>query len=168
MDADAERKRKKHHHSDKHHRSERHEKKKHKSDRRDDERRAEKKHKKEHSDAGPQLPPGMLPNGAESLTDDDYFKQSATFRTWLKDERRTYLEDLTSEESRRLFKKFVSKWNWSELPTKYYEFSAASGSSSGQPAASRTKHTWAFASKLSDADQLAIDRAVSKVAKGGD
>lgn len=74
---------------------------------------------------------------------DDYFNKSAEFRAWLSKEvcvcgggvgvapvsmaamvlvlflsceqRRVFFSDLTSEQSRRLFKKFVSRWNSGRL-----------------------------------------------------
>lgn len=62
------------------------------------------------------------------ISEDDYYLKSAEFRTWLSKEvfsvfltywvistlyfqRETFFSELTSEESRSLFRKFVTKWN---------------------------------------------------------
>ena len=49
------------------------------------------------------------------LTEDDYFGRSSEFRLWLLEERQTYFDDLKGDESRRLFEKFVSRWNDGKL-----------------------------------------------------
>ena len=97
---DEDRDRKRHHH----HKKDRDKDKKHKSDhhekRRSDRERAEKQ-PPTHSDIDP-------------ISEDDYFKRSAEFRDWLREDRGRYFEDLTSEDARKQFKKFVSKWNAGE------------------------------------------------------
>ena len=146
---DEDRDRKRHHH----HKKDRDKGKKHKSDhhekRRSDRERAEKQ-PPTHSDIDP-------------ISEDDYFKRSAEFRDWLREDRGRYFEDLTSEDARKQFKKFVSKWNAGELRSTIYKQNGTE-----QTASSRTKHVWGFASKLSDADQYAIDRAIGNVARGNE
>lgn len=92
----------------------------------------------------------------EPISEADYFLKATEFQQWLQQERRTFLDEITSDEARRLFKKFASKWNAGELPTRFYTGEVGGGA---QPAASRTRHEWGFVSKLSDADQLQLDRA---------
>ena len=69
------------------------------------------------------------------------------------------MTELPSEEARRLFKRFVAKWNSGSLAAKFYAGITA------QPAASRTRHQWGFADKLSDTDMLTLDRTKDSVDK---
>jgi len=50
-----------------------------------------------------------------TITEDDYFARNSEFRLWLQEERKTYFDDLTSDEAHRLFEKFVKKWNDGKL-----------------------------------------------------
>ena len=143
--SDDERKRKRSH-KDKKEKKEKHKKHdKHKDDK-------HKKHKKEHTAAIE--PAGCAPC---EISEDDYFTRTREFQQWLIDARSTFLDELSSDEARRLFKKFVSKWNTGALSQAIYD-----AKTSG-PAASRTRHQWGFASKLSDTDQMQLDRTVDGV-----
>ena len=72
----------------------------------------------------------QLSSLVENISPEDYFLKSSEFRVWLLKEvyiyvgklcsvpaahpplqRKIYFNDLSSEQSRQLFKKFVSKWN---------------------------------------------------------
>lgn len=53
----------------------------------------------------------------------------------------------------------MDKWNGGSLAAKYYTGAVS------QDAASRTRHQWGFAAKLSDKDMLQLDRAKSSVDK---
>lgn len=114
----------------------------------------EKRHKsdKKPADEGKKIQGDIC---VEPISEADYFLKTREFQQWLTEARQTFLDEVSSEEARRLFKKFVSKWNAGELDMKLY----ASTISTGAPAASRTRHQWSFVSKLTDADQLQLDRA---------
>ncbi|EKM61797.1 uncharacterized protein PHACADRAFT_24938 [Phanerochaete carnosa HHB-10118-sp] len=90
-----------------------------------------------------------LPNNAPHISESDYFLRSDEFRVWLKDEKRKYLDELSSEKSRKYFRKFVKAWNRGKLPSAhgslYYGVEA-------QSASSQTGYKWSFASKTSKAD----------------
>mmetsp|Transcript_5193 Transcript_5193/g.8717 ORF Transcript_5193/g.8717 Transcript_5193/m.8717 type:complete len:882 (-) Transcript_5193:89-2734(-) len=93
------------------------------------------------------------------ISEDDYFKRSAEFQTWLHEKHGSYLDEIPSEDARRAFKRFVSKWNDGELPAKFYNGIPVTA----VPAASRTRHKWKFAETLSSEDQLALDSTKDRV-----
>ena len=74
----------------------------------------------------------QIPNFKE-LSDADYFLKNNEFSTWLKDEKDTFFSDLSSESARKLFAKFVKRWNDKKLDSKYYN---------GIATAQRSSHTW--------------------------
>ena len=113
------------------------------------ERKREKKEKKKRERKGGGA--GAPPAGVEPCSEDDYFRRTAEFQRWLQESRGQFLQEMPSEESRRLFSKFASKWNGGELASHLYNAtSAASGNQ-------RTRHTWAFANSLSAAEQLQLE-----------
>lgn len=71
--------------------------------------------------------------GIPELSIEDYFSKNNEFATWLKDEKRTYFNDLTTEAARELFSRFVKRWNRGKLESRYYE---------GISTAPRTAHNW--------------------------
>ena len=73
---------------------------------------------------------------AGQLSEDDYFSRNPEFSTWLVAEKGRHFNQLTAEESRELFAKFVSRWNSKKLPAKYYAGLAAPASMR------RTGHDW--------------------------
>ena len=148
---DSARKRKKHKDKDK--KKSHKEKKSHKRDKDDGGGKRHKKDKSEKSEATAEI------SVSNPISEDDYFAKSKEFQLWLHEARSTYLDEVSSEEARKLFKKFVAKWNTGALPPNVY----AGGGGSDNAAANRTRHTWAFAAKLSDADQMQLDRTVDGV-----
>jgi len=85
------------------------------------------------------------------ISESDYFVKSDEFRIWLKDEKDRYMDELSSEKSRRYFRKFVKAWNRGKLSKSIYQGAIE--------AAPTTGYKWNFASKTSRADSDAI-RAV--------
>ncbi|KAL8469414.1 hypothetical protein ACS0TY_032303 [Phlomoides rotata] len=69
----------------------------------------------------------------QELSNDDYFSKNNEFSTWLKEEKKKFFADLSSESARSLFSEFVTEWNNHELELQYYE---------GIAAAPRTSHKW--------------------------
>ncbi|PON38526.1 DYW domain containing protein [Parasponia andersonii] len=67
------------------------------------------------------------------LSSDDYFLKNNEFATWLKDEKKIFFSDLSSESAREMFADFVKAWNKQKLDKRYYE-----GIESGP----RTAHKW--------------------------
>nr|KJB81394.1 hypothetical protein B456_013G142800 [Gossypium raimondii] len=72
-------------------------------------------------------------HGFQELSNDDYFSKNNEFATWLKEEKRVFFSDLSSESARDLFADFVKDWNNQKLGSQYYE-----GIASGP----RTAHNW--------------------------
>ena len=159
-DDDDERKRKKdkHEHKDKREHKDKHkDKDKRRHDKEHKEHKEHKRHKRDRDDEKPPPDTSACAPCAEPISEDDYFAKSREFQLWLQEARSTFLDEISSEEAHRLFKKFVAKWNAGSLSAQFYSAAAA------QPAASRTRHKWAFANKLSDNDQYQLDRTINGV-----
>lgn len=45
------------------------------------------------------------------ISEKDYFARAKEFKVWLFNKKKAFFEDLTSEQSRELFGKFVKDWN---------------------------------------------------------
>ena len=43
--------------------------------------------------------------------EDDYYARAAEFRTWLRDAKDLYLDDIAADEARKLFAQFAERWN---------------------------------------------------------
>ena len=99
------------------------------------ERKREKKEKKKRERKGGGA--GAPPAGVEPCSEDDYFRRTAEFQRWLQESRGQFLQEMPSEESRRLFSKFASKWNGGELKPKYYA-SVEATSQAARPFRSRS------------------------------
>ncbi|CAG8743712.1 9968_t:CDS:2 [Rhizophagus irregularis] len=56
-----------------------------------------------------------------TISVDDYFSKSTEFRTWLREDKDKFFDELSSEQAHRYFKKFVSAWNKHKLDKKYYD-----------------------------------------------
>lgn len=89
----------------------------------------------------------------QSITEDDYFAKSTEFRLWLRQSKKKYFEDLSSDDARRYFKKFVRAWNDFELDESYYKGIRSSQLSSKET----TKYQWAFAKKIGRDDQNRVE-----------
>ncbi|KAH9932418.1 hypothetical protein B0H21DRAFT_780991 [Amylocystis lapponica] len=123
----------------------------HRSDSRDRSRSRSRDHSRSRSPER-SLP---LPNGADPISESDYFLKSDEFRVWLKDEKHKYFDELTSDKSRRYFRKFVKVWNRGKLSKSLY----SGVDPTSQVASSQTGYKWSFAGKTSRADNDAL-RAV--------
>ncbi|XP_049356958.1 style cell-cycle inhibitor 1-A isoform X1 [Solanum verrucosum] len=69
----------------------------------------------------------------EELSKDDYFSKNNEFATWLKEKKKLFFSDLSSEAARDLFSDFVKEWNKGKLDIQYYE---------GITTAPRSSHAW--------------------------
>lgn len=79
---------------------------------------------------------------AVQISEDDYFSRNPEFSAWLSAEKGKFFNQLTAEESRALFAKFVSRWNGKKLPAKYYAGVAAPANMR------RTGHDWGILGML--------------------
>ena len=102
---DSDRKRTRKHNKDKDKKKSHKEKKSHKRDKDDGGGKRHKKDKSEKSEATAEI------SVSNPISEDDYFAKSKEFQLWLHEARSTYLDEVSSEEARKLFKKFVAKWN---------------------------------------------------------
>ncbi|CCM02258.1 uncharacterized protein FIBRA_04341 [Fibroporia radiculosa] len=98
-----------------------------------------------------------LPSGVSPISESDYFLKSDEFRIWLKDEKRKYFDELSSDKSRKYFRKFVKAWNRGKLPKDMYH------GVDTLSASSQTAYRWSFASKSSSADHAALQAARNEV-----
>ncbi|KAL5744857.1 hypothetical protein ACOSQ2_027973 [Xanthoceras sorbifolium] len=69
----------------------------------------------------------------QELTNEDYFAKNNEFATWLKEEKKVFFSDLSSDSAREYFSDFIKAWNKQKLDSRYYE-----GISSGP----RSAHNW--------------------------
>lgn len=67
------------------------------------------------------------------LSNDDYFSKNNEFAAWLKDEKKVYFSDLSSESAREMFTDFIKAWNNQTLESRYYE---------GIVSGPRSAHKW--------------------------
>ncbi|KAL6975048.1 hypothetical protein U1Q18_023843 [Sarracenia purpurea var. burkii] len=116
-----------------------------KSEKKDKTKRKKKSHtsSKHHSDKGKKSKEkqkskrdkhdGQLKLKLQVLTADDYFSKNNEFATWLKEEKKVFFSDLSSESARDLFLQFIEEWNSQKLESRYYE---------GIETGPRTAHKW--------------------------
>ncbi|GJJ76750.1 hypothetical protein EMPS_09109 [Entomortierella parvispora] len=89
----------------------------------------------------------------QTISEDDYFNKSTEFRLWLRKSKKKYFEELTADENRKYFRKFVRAWNDYDLDESYYK-----GIRSSQiPSRETTKYQWGFAKKIGKDDQYKVD-----------
>ncbi|KAL5543729.1 hypothetical protein UlMin_007513 [Ulmus minor] len=101
---------------------------KHSKHRSDKEKKSKHKHKSKHGKGTRHLKLDI-----QELSNDDYFAKNNEFATWLKEEKKVFFSDLSSESARELFTDFIKVWNDQTLESRYYE-----GIASGP----RTAHAW--------------------------
>ncbi|QRV94491.1 hypothetical protein RhiJN_22509 [Ceratobasidium sp. AG-Ba] len=105
--------------------------------------------------------------GVDPISDSDYFRKSGEFRTWLRDEKGRYFDELTGERARHYFRKFVKAWNRGKLSESIYTGGAATNIT--QSASSNTAYRWSFASgdsKINMAELKSAREAVSRATYG--
>ncbi|KAG2175185.1 hypothetical protein INT44_007673 [Umbelopsis vinacea] len=86
----------------------------------------------------------------KEISKDDYFIKAAEFRVWLSEKKHKYFNELTSEDARYYFGKFVKAWNNFELDQKYYEGITPAQLSSQDS----TRYKWGFSKNV---DQHELD-----------
>ncbi|KAG0096580.1 hypothetical protein BGZ93_004308 [Podila epicladia] len=89
----------------------------------------------------------------QKISEDDYFNKSTEFRLWLRRAKKKYFEDMTADETRRYFAKFVKAWNNFDLDESYYKGIRSSQISNK----GSTKYKWGFAKKIGKEDQNQVD-----------
>ncbi|KAG0012489.1 hypothetical protein BGZ81_001562 [Podila clonocystis] len=80
----------------------------------------------------------------QKIAEDDYYTKSTEFRLWLRLSMKKYFEEMTADETRRYFKKFVKAWNNFHLDESYYKGIRSSQISNK----GSTKYKWDFAKKI--------------------
>ncbi|KAG8730440.1 hypothetical protein FRC11_006696, partial [Ceratobasidium sp. 423] len=101
--------------------------------------------------------------GVSEISESDYFQKNSEFRSWLREERGKYFDELSGERARHYFRKFVKAWNRGKLSKELYNADAAA--ESARPASSQTSYRWSFAEnglKVSAAELRAAREAVSQ------
>mmetsp|Transcript_25029 Transcript_25029/g.64621 ORF Transcript_25029/g.64621 Transcript_25029/m.64621 type:complete len:213 (+) Transcript_25029:20-658(+) len=159
-------KRDKHEKSEGHDRRDKSHRKKDKEHRDRSERGRHKRSKREPSEssgddghAAVWVMPTVPPPGGAVLTPESYFEFATEFRVWLLETKGIYLDELPSGKARALFALFGRAWNDGQLERKFYDRLPET-----QLAASvRTRHVWAFSTKMSDADRLALESTKDSV-----
>ncbi|XP_035677098.1 uncharacterized protein LOC118416126 [Branchiostoma floridae] len=95
----------------------------------------------------------------DKISMDDFYSRNAEFRSWLQEKKGKYFDQLKSPQAKKLFKKFVKKWNKKKLDKKYYKGMDNLDTS----ASSKTNYKWKFTSTLSSADNDRVAGARSQV-----
>lgn len=88
---------------------------------------------------------------------DDFYRMNPEFREWLKKSKKIIAGEISTAESKKYFKKFISKWNNGKLSDRYYR-------SIEVPfigATMRTTHTWNF----KDVDEVTLKNVRLEVEK---
>lgn len=127
-------------------------KRRHEDTEREDRHRSSHKHSKRRRDSSEDSSSSVprLPDSIKPISDDDYFEKATEFRLWLKEAKHKYIDEISSKESRRYFRKFVDKWNDYELDKKFYK-----GMNSTQlDSSDTTRYKWSFAKNL---DKMEMD-----------
>ncbi|TKY88568.1 hypothetical protein EX895_002557 [Sporisorium graminicola] len=112
------------------------------------------------------LHPVLARFGVRELTPDDYYIRSAEFKAWLSETKSKYLDEISSQDARRYFERFVRRWNEGRLDDDFYTgkirgASVASGSG--------TRHRWGFATaSAAEKEQLAMVRDTVDTLTNGD
>ena len=88
--------------------------------------------------------------GFEEISNDDYFKKNTEFQTWLYGSKGKTFDQLSSTDSRKMFQKFVKKWNRGKLPDKFYRGIHETEIDSSF----RTKHKWNLSLDKGDRERL--------------
>mmetsp|Transcript_8159 Transcript_8159/g.27711 ORF Transcript_8159/g.27711 Transcript_8159/m.27711 type:complete len:177 (-) Transcript_8159:224-754(-) len=99
--------------------------------------------------------PPVLPSVCKGIavTVDDFYKRSTEFRAWLSEQKGIYLDEVPTDAARKLFVIFGNEWNAGRLPAALYN----GLSETKVQAAERTRHKWAFAGKMTDAEKLQLE-----------
>eukprot|EP00049_Salpingoeca_infusionum_P001599 m.49586 g.49586 ORF g.49586 m.49586 type:complete len:318 (+) comp11105_c0_seq1:29-982(+) len=112
-------------------------------------------HRHYESDSSSSSSEASLPE--EQLTMDDFYRKSAEYRYWLKHKKRKTFDELSGDDARYYFKKFIKKWNYGDLPTSYYNGSLAPGNMASSSQKERTEYKWGFAQNLTGDDRRRLD-----------
>ncbi|GAB2232904.1 hypothetical protein Droror1_Dr00011971 [Drosera rotundifolia] len=133
-DADSEGRNKRHRSSEEKPKRRKEEKSRRRKPEKDSKRKSKKEKKSEGKDrSSPQDGDVNLDFEFTKISNDDYYSKNNEFATWLKEKRRLFFSDLSSETTHQLFTEFITDWNQKKLEAKYYE-----GIESGP----RTAHNW--------------------------
>lgn len=116
------------------------------------------KKKKKSKKEGKEVARSKELDSSDQITADDYFLRAREFKYWLKTSRETAFDTLSSKESRRLFDKFVKKWNSGGLENDYYN-----GLPEDATTTTYSAHKWGFAKKLSAKDAQVLESARDSV-----
>lgn len=97
--------------------------------------------------------------GVPELTSADYYARATEFKAWLAESKHKYLDEISGQEARRYFDKFVRRWNDGRLAQGFYTGAVRA---SGGPSAGQTRHKWGFTKKAGytavEQQQLALVR----------
>ncbi|XP_074304426.1 style cell-cycle inhibitor 1-A [Silene latifolia] len=90
--------------------------------------RKEKKHRSKDSKQG-----GHSNVKVTELSNEDYYSKNNEFATWLKEEKKKFFSDLSTDTARELFSEFIEEWNTRKLKSKFYK---------GITTGPRSSHKW--------------------------
>eukprot|EP00658_Telonema_sp_P-2_P055023 TRINITY_DN4375_c0_g1_i1.p1 TRINITY_DN4375_c0_g1~~TRINITY_DN4375_c0_g1_i1.p1 ORF type:complete len:334 (+),score=138.73 TRINITY_DN4375_c0_g1_i1:242-1243(+) len=138
-----------------------------KKDKKDKKHKKHKKHKKEkkksklsdsESESSEEEEEEVPPGGIGMA---DFFKRNTEFRVWMTEKKGKFFDDQSSDENKKLFKKFVKLWNDRKLPDKLYQ--GVHNTGHDMNAMGRTKHVWGFAKKMDSKTKMELATARDRV-----
>ncbi|CAG8534973.1 1599_t:CDS:2 [Ambispora gerdemannii] len=90
------------------------------------------------------------------ISEDDYYSKSTEFRTWLREEKQKYFDEMSSHQTRKYFRKFVRAWNKDKLDKKYYDGIRSSQVNSAES----TRYKWKINVSQDELEQVksSVDR----------
>lgn len=95
------------------------------------------------------MPPAALPHGAPRLTHDEYYARAREFRAWLEEHDR-YLDEMSRDDARRYFGRFVRRWNDGRLHGRCGADADRFYAGRAEPV-HHTRYRWAFAERARSA-----------------
>eukprot|EP01084_Bolivina_argentea_P149438 261050_1 len=87
------------------------------------------------------------------ISTDDYYKYHTEFADWALVKHKKFLDEISTKKCKKLFKKFVKKWNDGKLEEKYYKTFSSLSIDNNQ----KTRYKWSFEKKVDSKEQMKMD-----------
>ena len=87
------------------------------------------------------------------ISSNDYYKYYTEFSDWALKEKSKYLDEMNTKKRKKLFKKFMNKWNDGKLAEKYYKTFTSLSIDNKQ----KTRYKWSFEKNIDSKEQMKMD-----------
>ena len=88
-----------------------------------------------------------------TISEDDYYKYHTEFTDWALNKQCKYLDEMSTKKCKKLYKKFMKKWNAGKLEEKYYKGISSLSINNHQ----KTRYKWSFESNINEKEQTKLD-----------